>query len=156
MSPKLGPAPQILPTHGSKGRKGRRNSQALCPSRLMRSKLMAGDFWSRVPEEGSQLWERRRRPIPGVAVCNAKCHMSHCSVTVPEKPSPRERGWEAVFADARTVPRRVTFVLLRGRGERIPAGRGEGEQGRRWIPSADKEFPTSSIGICMFRHVGKV
>lgn len=26
MSPKLGPAPQILPTHGSKGRKGSRSS----------------------------------------------------------------------------------------------------------------------------------
>lgn len=45
-----------------------------------------------------------------VALCNAKCHMSRCSVTVPEKPFPRDKGWEAVFAGTQTVW--VMFVLL--------------------------------------------
>lgn len=59
---------------------------ALWPSRLPRSKLMAGDLWSRVPEEGSQLWERRRRPSRG---CSVHCKMSHV-------PPQRHRPGEAI------------------------------------------------------------
>lgn len=55
----------------------------------------------------------------GVALCNAKCHMSCCSVTVPEKPPPRDQGWEAVFAGAQMVW--VMFVLLWGHGGKDPS-----------------------------------
>lgn len=75
-----------------------------------------------------------------VVLSKAKCHMSHCSVTVLEKPSPREQSWEALCIRAQMV---VMFVLLRAQGERIPDGRGEGERGRRRIPSVDKEFSMS-------------
>lgn len=88
----------------------------------------------------------------GLLCAIAKCHMSRGGVTVPQKPSLGER--EAVFTGAQTV--RLMFVLPPAHGERIPAGRGEGERSRRRIPAADKEFSTSPIGICRFKHVGRV
>ena len=88
------------------------------------SELVAGDFWSRVPEEGSQLWERRRRSSRRLL-----CAMQNVTCPAAASPSPRSHP---PGTSAQTV--RVMFVLLRAHGGKDPSWkrrRGTGQEAAR-------------------------
>lgn len=98
----------------------------------------------------SELWSPREAlssgNVPGLLLSAAE--LSHVPVqrhrpgqSHPQgSPGPIQRG----------------LCCSRAAGETIPAARGEVGQGRRRIACAEKEFSTSSIGICRFRRVGRL
>lgn len=69
---------------------GAKEAEASASNGVDALRARGGDFWPRVPEEGAQLWERLP-DRPEAAVSPQGCHMSRCSVTVLDKPFPRDR-----------------------------------------------------------------
>jgi len=134
------------PPHPQEKGEERQEKQPPCPSKLTAPNSWQGTSGRASPRKAASCGNVVADPLGG---CSVQCKMSHV-------PLQRHRPREAIPRGPALRRFGLCLCCSGPTGERIPAGRGEGEQGRRRLASADKDFSMSSIGICRFRCVGRV
>lgn len=127
------------PPHSWEQGEERQEKQSPCPSKLIHSKLVAGDFWLCVPEEGSQLWERLGRPSRG---CSVQCKMSHVLLQrhCPREATPQGSGLGGCFCRCSDGLGNVCAALGPwGKGSQLEEEKGNREGGGS--PLLIRNFP---------------